>query len=95
MEKKTNKAKLEIFHIFEQIGWIAFDKISRNCAFYGNLNKYTLTRVFFACRIHICDENSAKSYGFHENAKIIENHSFLLIVWDFHWNSWADCYKKS
>ena len=21
-----------------------------------------------------------KSYGFHENAKIIENHSFLLIV---------------
>ena len=26
------------------------------------------------------DENSAKSYGFHENAKIIENHRFLLIV---------------
>ena len=34
----------------------------------------------FACRIHICYENSAKSYGFHENAKIIENHLFLLIV---------------
>ena len=38
MEKKTNKAKLE--SIFLQ-NWlnrkaIAFDKISRNCAFYGN-----------------------------------------------------------
>ena len=42
------------------------------------------------------DKNSAKSFGFHENAKIIENHNwFLLIVWDFHWNSWADCHKKS
>ena len=30
MEKKTNKAKLEFFKFF------AFDKISRNCAFYGN-----------------------------------------------------------
>ena len=27
--------------------------------------------------------------------KKIENHWFLLIVWDFHWNSWADCHKKS
>ena len=40
MEKKTNKAKLEIFAFFEKIGLIArllaFDKISRNCAFYGN-----------------------------------------------------------
>ena len=44
---------------------------------------------------HICDEKSATSYGFDENAKIIENHSFLLIVWDFQWNSWADCHKKS
>ena len=38
MEKKTNKAKLEIFKFFrksaESQGY-AFDKISRNCAFYG------------------------------------------------------------
>ena len=27
---------------------------------------------------------TAKSYDFHENSKIIENHSFLLIVSDFH-----------
>ena len=78
MEKKANKAKLEIFKILRN--WlnrkaIAFDKIIRNCAFYGNQQIYTYWGIF-ACRIHICDENSTKSYGFHENAKIIENHSF-------------------
>ena len=26
----------------------------------------------FACRIHICDENSSKSYDFHEKCKKIE-----------------------
>ena len=40
MEKKTNKAKLEIIKFLrksaESHGYIAFDKISRNCAFYGN-----------------------------------------------------------
>ena len=40
MEKKTNKAKLEIFKFLrksaELQGYIAFDKISQNCAFYGN-----------------------------------------------------------
>ena len=32
---------------------------------------------------------------FMKTQKIIENHSFLLIVWDFHWNPWADCHKKA
>ena len=39
MEKKTNKAKLEILNFLENRlnrKAIAFDKISRNCAFYGN-----------------------------------------------------------
>ena len=40
MKKKTNKVKIEIFEIFEKNRLnrksIAFDKISRNCAFYGN-----------------------------------------------------------
>ena len=39
MEKKTNKAKLDILKFFEKIGRskaIAFDKISRNYVFYGN-----------------------------------------------------------
>ena len=96
MEKKTNKAKLEILNFWENRlnrKAIAFDKLSRIGAFYGNSTIIHLLGIF-ACRIHIYDENSAKSYGFHENAKIIENHWFLLIVWDFHWNSWADCHKK-
>ena len=40
MEKKTNKAKLDIFKFLrksaESQGYIAFDKISRNIDFYGN-----------------------------------------------------------
>ena len=39
MEKKTNKAKLEISKFLEnrlKRKAITFDKISRNCAFYGN-----------------------------------------------------------
>ena len=40
MEKKTNKAKLEIFKFLrksaESQGYIAFDKISRNCASHRN-----------------------------------------------------------
>ena len=39
MEKKTNKAKLEIFKFFRKSAEckaIAFDKISRNRALYGN-----------------------------------------------------------
>ena len=39
MEKKTNKAKLGIFNFWGnrlKRKAIAFDKISRNCAFYGN-----------------------------------------------------------
>ena len=49
MEKKANKAELEILNFWENRlnhKAIAFDKISRICAFYGNSVKYTLTRVF-------------------------------------------------
>ena len=40
MEKKTNKAKLEILNFGENqliCKVIAYDKISQHCAFYGNL----------------------------------------------------------
>ena len=51
MEKKTNKAKLEIFKFLrksaESQGYIAFDKISRNCAFYGNSINIHLLWYFF------------------------------------------------
>ena len=36
------------------------------------LQKYAYQGIF-ACRIHICDENSSKFYDFHENCKQIEN----------------------
>ena len=37
MEKKTNKAKLEIFTFLRKSAESqGFDKISQNCAFYGN-----------------------------------------------------------
>ena len=32
------------------------------------LQKYTYQGIF-ACRIHICDENSSNSYDFHEKCK--------------------------
>ena len=46
MEKKTNKEKLEIFKFLRNRlnrKAIVFDKISRNCVFYGNsINIYLL-----------------------------------------------------
>ena len=61
MEKKTNKAKLEIFKFLRKSAesqGLALDKNSR--AFNGNSINIHF-RVFFACKIHIClDENSAK-----------------------------------
>ena len=83
MEEKTNKAKLEILNFSENRlihKAIAFDKISRNCAFCGNSINIHLLWYFCMQNNQICDENSAKYYGFHENAKMIENHLFLLIV---------------
>ena len=83
-KKKTNKAKLEIFQFLrksvESQGYIAFDKIRRNFALYEKFNKYTLTMVFFQAEFISVMKKVTKSYGFHENARIIENHSFLLIV---------------
>ena len=37
----------------------------------------------FACRIHICNENSSKSYDFHEKCKKIEKWIILLISVNF------------
>ena len=64
MDKKTNKAKLEIFKFLriklEVI--MPYLEILQKYAYYG----------IFACRIHICDENSSKSYDFREKCKKIE-----------------------
>ena len=49
MEKKTNKAKLEIFIFLRKSAesqGIAFDKISQNFAFYGNSININLLGYF-------------------------------------------------
>ena len=45
----------------------------------ANSIKILLIRDIFACRIHICDENSSKSYDFHEKCKKIEKWVILVI----------------
>ena len=73
MEKKTNKAKLEFFKFLrksaESQGYSLY-KIGGNCALSAKSIKYTYYGIF-VCSIYICDENSAKSYGFREKRKNI------------------------
>ena len=48
MEKKTNKAKLDIFTFFRKsVELQGFDKISRNRAFYGNSINIHLLGYFY------------------------------------------------
>ena len=46
------------------------------------LQKYAYQGIF-ACRIHICDENSSKSYNFREKCKKIEKLLVLVISVNF------------
>ena len=75
MEKKTNKAKLEIFKFLSDIGFIArlqpLIKLEVIMPYLEIQQKYAY-QVIFACRIDICDENSSKSYDFREKCKKIE-----------------------
>ena len=57
--------------------------------------KYTLTRVFMHAEFISAMKTVQNPAVFLKTQKIIENDSFLLVVWYFHWNSWADCHKKS
>ena len=72
MEKKTYKAKLEIFKFFEKISFIArlqpMIKLEVIMPYQQILQKYAYQGIF-AYRIHICDENSSKYYDFHEKCK--------------------------
>ena len=62
MEKKTNKAKLEIFK-FLKISFIArlqpMIKVELIMPYHQILQKYAHQGIF-TCRIHICDENMKK-----------------------------------
>ena len=75
MEKKTNKAKLEILKFLKNISFIArlqpLIKLEVIMTYLQILQKYAYQGIF-ACRIHICDENSSKSYDFREKCKRIE-----------------------
>ena len=57
MEKKTNKAKLEIFKFLRKAAEsqglysIVFDKIRRNCAFYGNSINVHLLGLFLPAEL--------------------------------------------
>ena len=72
MEKKTNKAKLEIFKFLRDISFIArlqpLIKLEVIMPYLQILEKYDYQGIF-ACRIHICNENSSKSYDFREKCK--------------------------
>ena len=46
------------------------------------LQKYAYQDII-ACRIHICDENSSKSYDFHEKCKIMEKLIIFVISVNF------------
>ena len=75
MEKKTNKAKLEILKFLRKISFIArlqpMIKLEVIIPYQQILQKYAYQGIF-ACRINICDENSSKSYDFREKCKKIE-----------------------
>ena len=67
MEKKTNKAKLEIFKFFEEIRFIArlqpMTKLEIIMTYQQLLQKYAYQGIF-ACRIHICDKKRFKILRF-------------------------------
>ena len=47
------------------------------------LQKYAYQGIF-ACRIHICDENSSKSYDFREKCKKKKIEKWLVLVISVH-----------
>ena len=75
MEKKTNKGRIRNFQIFENISFIArlqpLINLEVIMLYLEILQKYAYQDIF-TCRIHICDENSSKSYDFREKCKKIE-----------------------
>ena len=71
MEKKTNKAKLEIFKFLRKSVLSPMIKLEVIMPYQQILQKYAYQGIS-ASRIHNCDENSSKSYDFHEKCKKIE-----------------------
>ena len=77
MDKKTNKAKLEILK-FLRISALSqgyLIKLEVSMPYLEILQKYVYQGIF-ACRIHICDEKSSKPTIFVKNAKKQKNDQF-------------------
>ena len=68
MDKKTNKGKLEIFKFLRISALSPLLKLEVIMPYLQIIQKYAYQGIF-ACRIHICDENSSKSYDFREKCK--------------------------
>ena len=65
-KRRQIKQNFKFFQFFEKISFIAgkpYQQILQKYAYWG----------YFACRIHICNENSSKSYDFHEKCKKKKN----------------------
>ena len=71
MEKKTNKAKFEIFKFLRKSVLSPTIKLEVIMPYQKILQKYVYWGNF-ACRIHICNGNSSKYYDFYEKCKKIE-----------------------
>ena len=79
MEKKTNKGKLEIFKFLRDSVLSQGQpliKLEVIMPYLQILQKYDYQGIF-ACRIHICDENSSKSYDFREKCKKKKNRKII------------------
>ena len=63
---KKCKKKIEEYQLYRKA--IAFNKIEVIMPYLQIQQKYAYYGIF-ACRIHICDENSSKSYDFREKCK--------------------------
>ena len=81
MEKKTKKAKLDIFN-FLRISALSQGQplitLEVIMPYLQILQKYAYQGIF-ACRIQICDENSSNSYDIREKFKKIEEGIILAI----------------
>ena len=72
MEKKENKERLVIFKFLGKSVLSPLIKLEIIMTYLQILQKYAYWGIF-TCRIHICDENSSKSYDFSEKCKKKKN----------------------
>ena len=80
--RRQIKKKLEIFKFLTISALSPLIKLEVIMSYLQIQQKYAYQGIF-ACRIHICDENSSKSYDFREKCKKIEKLLVLVISVNF------------